>query len=50
MKKYVVNFIDGHDLHFKSYVVYAENEQMAVTCVYRLFGDFDHWISSVQEA
>ena len=50
MKKYIVRFIDGHDLRFKSFETEAENEAMAVLNVYELFGDFDHWVSSVEEA
>lgn len=50
MKKFIVRFIDGHDLRFKSYETEASDEADAVYKVYDLFGDFDHWISSVEEA
>lgn len=49
MKKFIVRFIDGYDLRFKSYETEASDEANAVLRVYDLFGDFDHWISNVEE-
>lgn len=49
MKKFIVRFVDGYDMRFKTFETEAIDEANAVHKVYELFGDFDHWVSSVEE-
>lgn len=50
-KKFVIRYIDGHDLVFKSFETMAGSKEEAIELLkayYADFGDFDHAIISVE--
>ena len=47
---FIISFIDGHDMRFKSVFVDAETEDDARSKLYELYGNFDHNISEIREA
>ena len=51
MKHFKINYIDGHDLRFKSFVTDAEDRDQAIRNLRESYvnGDFDHQIESVIE-
>lgn len=51
MKKFKINYIDGHDLRFKSFETVAEDRDQAIRNLRESYvdGDFDHQIESVIE-
>ena len=51
MKRFKINYIDGHDLRFKSFVTDAEDRDQAIRNLRESYvnGDFDHQIESVIE-
>ena len=51
MKRFKINYIDGHDLRFKSFVTDAEDRDQAIRNLRESYvnGDFAHQIESVIE-
>jgi hypothetical protein len=51
MKQYTINYIDGHDLRFKTFKTVAEDRDQAIKQLRASYidGDFDHQIESVIE-
>lgn len=50
MKHFKINYIDGHDLRFKSFETDAENRDQAIRNLRESYtSDFDHQIESVIE-
>ncbi len=51
MKRFKINYIDGHDLRFKSFETDAEDRDQAIRNLRESYvdGDFDHQIESVIE-
>lgn len=51
MKRFKINYIDGHDLRFKSFETDAEDRDQAIKNLRESYvnGDFDHQIESVIE-
>lgn len=51
LKKYRVNFVDGHDLKYKVFFTMAEDSKQAETNLRNSYtnGDFDHQIYSIDE-
>ena len=51
MKHFKINYIDGHDLRFKSFETDAEDRDQAIRNLRESYinGDFDHQIESVIE-
>ena len=45
--KYMISFIDGHDLRYKTTEISATDEKTAVNTLFELYGDFDHQIIGV---
>lgn len=46
--KFSINFIDGHDLKFKTTSVTADTEEEAESKLYEIYGNFDHQITNIQ--
>lgn len=45
MKSYRINYIDGHDLRYKSVEVQAETEESALSALWDMYdADYDHQI------
>lgn len=51
MKHFKINYIDGHDLRFKSFETDAEDRDRAIRNLRESYvdGDFDHQIESITE-
>ena len=51
MKRFKINYIDGHDLRFKSFETDAEDRDQAIRNLRESYvnGAFDHQIESVIE-
>lgn len=48
MKTFRINYIDGHDLRYKSVEVPAKNEEDALSALWDMYdADFDHQIIEV---
>lgn len=49
MRNYRINYIDGHDLRYKSFETVAENKDEALENLWASYknGDFDHRIAEV---
>lgn len=48
MSSYRVNYIDGHDLRFKSFETPAESEAAAISALWNNYeSDFDHHIVEI---
>ena len=46
--KYIVQFIDGHDLKYKTFRCTAENQQEAISKMFDVYGkNFDHHVIDV---
>ncbi len=52
LRRFHINYIDGHDLKFKTFVTDAADEDDALLKLrkeYEPYGDFDHRIESIRE-
>lgn len=50
MKHYRINYIDGHDLRYKSFEISAETQEEAISKLWERYdADFDHHIAEVIE-
>lgn len=51
MKRFRINYVDGHDLKYKSFETDAEDRDQAISNLWKsyTFGDFDHRIIEVIE-
>ena len=51
MKKFRIDYIDGHDLKYKTFDTEAENPDDAVSNLWKSYsnGDFDHTIIGILE-
>lgn len=50
MKHYRINYIDGHDLRYKSFEVSADTQEDAVSALWDAYdADFDHHIVEIVE-
>lgn len=48
MKSYRINYIDGHDLRYKSFETNAETREDAISALWdKYWADFDHQIIEV---
>lgn len=47
-RKYIIAYIDGYSLKYKTFETTAINEETAINNLYAAMGDFDHCIISVK--
>jgi len=48
--EFIIRFIDGHDMKYKTVFVEAGTEEEAKAKLYEIYGNFDHNISEIREA